>query len=163
VTALRATSPNAARWRRRRDVATTARIMSRVPRTDTKPEIALRRALWRRGLRGWRLDVASLPGRPDVCFARAKLAVFVDGAFWHGHPSKFHAGVAGPYWDEKIWGNRLRDRRTNRELRRLGWHVVRVWDFEVAKDAVGVADRVALLYDARVDEVAGDLVRDGVR
>src|SRR3954469_23963555 len=66
--------------------------MSRIRRRDTKPELALRRALWRAGLRGYRVDKKTLPGRPDVAWGRARLAVFVDGAFWHGHPSAFTPG-----------------------------------------------------------------------
>src|SRR5687767_11864226 len=98
-----------AQWRRRRATSSTSRIMSGVRRTGTRPELALRRALRAEGLRGYRVDARGLPGRPDIAFTRIRLAVFVDGAFWHGHPSKFQLGIAGRYWDEKIRGNQLRD------------------------------------------------------
>lgn len=114
------------------------------------------------GLRGYRVDARGLPGRPDIAFSRARLAIFVDGAFWHGHRSRYRRGIAGPYWDDKIAGNRLRDRRANSELRRLGWNVLRVWDFEVAEDAVAIARRVAQLYRSGLGERDGDLVREGV-
>jgi len=59
------------------------------------------------------------------------LAVFVDGAFWHGHPSKFQAGKSGRFWDEKIERNRARDRAVDRALDDQGWRVARLWDFEI--------------------------------
>lgn len=116
--------------------------MSRVKNRDTKPELALRRALWAIGLRGWRCHRRDLPGRPDIAFGPAKLAVFVDGAFWHGHPSKYKPGRSGEFWDRKIAGNVVRDDRANAELAAIGWNVIRLWDFEVMEDPVGAASRV---------------------
>lgn len=136
--------------------------MRAVRRAHTRPELALRRALGAAGLRGYRIDAGGLPGRPDIAFTRARLAVFVDGAFWHGHPSRFRPGIAGPYWDAKIAENRLRDRRVNSALRRLGWRVLRVWDFEIAEDAVTIAGRVAKLYRSGLGEGEGDVVRERV-
>ena len=104
--------------------------MSRVRTKDTAPEIALRRALWASGVRGWRLHPKDLPGKPDLVFRRARLSVFVDGAFWHGHPDYYH-GQSGAFWDAKIARNRERDRETNAALRELGWTVLRLWDFEI--------------------------------
>jgi DNA mismatch endonuclease (patch repair protein) len=77
------------------------------------------------------------------------LAVFVDGAFWHGHPSRHRVGRSGAYWDEKIAKNVERDRRVDAELRALGWRVIRVWDFEVKRDldAVVLTVRSALSGD----------------
>lgn len=112
-------------------------LMARVRTRNTAPEVALRRALWREGVRGWRLH-RPLPGRPDLAFGRARVAVFVDGAFWHGHPDYYH-GQSGTFWDEKIARNRARDERVNAELAELGWKVVRLWDFEVARDPSGCA------------------------
>lgn len=137
--------------------------MAAIGRANTRPEVTLRRALWAVGLRGWRSDTSRLPGRPDVTFARARLALFVDGAFWHGHPSKYRRGIAGDYWDAKIRGNRLRDRRADRSLRRLGWGVMRVWDFEVTENAVSIARRVRALYDARRRQVERERMRERVR
>ena len=119
-----------------------SRIMGRIKSRDTKPELALRRALWAIGVRGWRCHRRDLPGRPDVAFGPAKLAVFVDGAFWHGHPSKYKAGQSGEFWDRKIAENAARDRRANAELAALGWTVIRLWDFEVLKDPLEAASRV---------------------
>jgi DNA mismatch endonuclease (patch repair protein) len=119
--------------------------MSRVHRRDTAPEMLLRRALWRRGVRGWRVDAAGLPGRPDLAFRRAHVAVFVDGGFWHGHPSRFRPGQSGAYWDDKIQRNRDRDHRANQELATQGWRVLRLWDFEVVRDPDQAARRVETL------------------
>jgi DNA mismatch endonuclease (patch repair protein) len=89
-------------------------LMSRVRTRDTGPEVALRHALYAAGLRGWRLH-GRLPGRPDLVFGRARLCVFVDGAFWHGHPD-FYWGQSGEFWDQKIGRTRERDQRVTREL-----------------------------------------------
>jgi DNA mismatch endonuclease (patch repair protein) len=118
--------------------------MSRVKTRDTAPEMTLRRALWAAGLRGWRLHPRQVPGRPDLAWIGRQIAVFVDGAFWHGHPD-YYWGQSGKFWDEKIGRNRNRDVKVNRELRDAGWTVLRFWDFEVDRDeescvrAVGAA------------------------
>ena len=97
-------------------------------------EMALRRALRKEGLLGYRVNFKALPGAPDVAFTRWRVAVFVDGAFWHGHPRKFPETKMSEYWCKKIERNRRRDRRVSGELRTLGWRVVRLWDFEVETD-----------------------------
>lgn len=119
-----------------------SRIMGLVKNRDTEPELALRRALWAIGVRGWRCHRGDLPGRPDIAFGPAKLAVFVDGACWHGHPSKYKHGQSGEFWDRKIAANIARDSRVNAELAAIGWTVIRLWDFEVMKDPPGAASRV---------------------
>ncbi|MBA2740506.1 MAG: very short patch repair endonuclease [Actinobacteria bacterium] len=114
--------------------------MARVRTRDTAPEIALRRALYAAGLRGWRLH-RRLPGRPDLAFGRARVCVFVDGAFWHGHPDVYH-GQSGEFWDRKIARNRDRDARVDAELADRGWSVLRIWDFEVEQDPTECVRRV---------------------
>ena len=116
-------------------------LMARVRTRNTGPEVALRRALHAAGVRGWRLHRA-LPGRPDLTFGRARLCVFVDGAFWHGHPD-YYRGQSGEFWDRKIARNRERDESVNRELADQGWRVLRLWDFEVERDPAACARRVA--------------------
>jgi len=116
--------------------------MSRVKTKDTAPEVALRQALWGAGVRGWRLHPSRIPGRPDLAWIGRRLAVFVDGAFWHGHPDHYW-GQSGAFWDAKIERNRRRDERVTRELVEQGWTVLRFWDFEVEQavqrcvDAIG--------------------------
>jgi len=119
-----------------------SRVMARVKGRDTQPELRLRRALWALGVRGWRCHRRNLPGSPDLAFGRARLAVFVDGGFWHGHPSKYWPGRTSPYWDAKIARNKARDASVNQELEDLGWRVLRLWDFEVNADPVRAAEQV---------------------
>jgi DNA mismatch endonuclease (patch repair protein) len=113
---------------------------------DTKPELALRRALRSVGLR-YRIDVAALPGRPDLVIPAARLAVFCDGDFWHGRNlkrrlQKLAAGHNAPYWVSKIKGNVDRDRRTDRLLRDAGWNVLRFWESDVLANPERLAKAV---------------------
>ena len=112
--------------------------MQRQARASTAPEVALRRALHRRGLR-FRLHVPLLEGRArtvDVVLARHRLAVFVDGCFWHACPRHGTLPKANrTFWEAKLARNRSRDRDTDRRLRAKGWRVVRVWEHEAADDA----------------------------
>src|SRR5262245_4209314 len=110
---------------------TRSRVMSRIRSRDTKPELAIRRGLWAHGVRGLRCHARELPGKPDLAFTRWRVAVFVDSAFFHGHPEHFTFGKSGEYWDAKIARNQERDRLANDALRNDGWEVVRFWDFEI--------------------------------
>ncbi|GGL37800.1 hypothetical protein GCM10011588_60580 [Nocardia jinanensis] len=116
--------------------------MSRQRRAHTAPELALRRELHRRGLRYF-VDRAPLRGqrrRADLVFPRRRIAVYVDGCFWHRCPD--HATDPknnATWWAEKLAGNVARDRATDAALRAAGWQVVRIWEHE---DPVLAADRV---------------------
>lgn len=123
--------------------------MARVKGRDTGPELALRRALWQLGVRGWRCHRHGLPGKPDLAFGRARLAVFVDGGFWHGHPRKWWPGRSGDYWDAKIARNIDRDRRVDAELAAAGWRVLRLWDFDVVRDPKAAAETVFAKLEAQ--------------
>lgn len=127
--------------------------MARIRSKDTKPELALRRALWAAGVRGWRCHPRGVPGKPDVAFTRWRVAVFVDGRFWHGHPDFFTFGKSGEYWDKKIRRTQERDLAATEALVAAGWTVLRLWDFEVEDDAarcVGVvAAALAAAHRAR--------------
>lgn len=102
-------------------------------RRDTRPELALRSELHRRGLR-FRVDFAPVQGlrcRPDVVFTRARVAVFVDGCFWHSCPVHGTRPTAnGAWWAAKLDGNRARDRWNDAALAAEGWHVIRIWEHE---------------------------------
>jgi DNA mismatch endonuclease (patch repair protein) len=116
----------------------TSRRMSRQRTRDTQPEILLRRELHRRGLR-YRVD-SPLPGMPrrraDILFTRAKVAVFVDGCFWHGCPEhKTAPANNGAWWAAKLARNVERDQETSARLTSLGWTVLRVWEHEDMKHA----------------------------
>ncbi|MEU6913164.1 very short patch repair endonuclease [Streptomyces olindensis] len=105
---------------------------------DTKPERLLRSALHRKGLR-YRVGIRPVPGlrrTADVVFPKAKVAVFVDGCFWHGCPEHHRpARKRGSFWKKKIEGNRDRDAATNVALHEAGWTVVRVWEHEDVDEA----------------------------
>jgi DNA mismatch endonuclease (patch repair protein) len=113
--------------------AQTSSRMSRQARRDTKPEIELRRRLHRLGYR-YRVN-SPLPGMPrrraDVTFTAKRVAVFVDGCFWHGCPEHSTSPRNnGAWWAEKLRRNVERDRETDSYLRRAGWTVVRIWEHE---------------------------------
>lgn len=119
--------------------------MKRQARRDTAPELALRRELWRRGLR-YRLDRAVLPGlrrRPDIVFGPRRVAVFVDGCFWHSCPD--HATIPKAnrdWWLAKLQRNVERDRDTDQRLEDAGWVVIRVWEHEDARTAADLISGV---------------------
>jgi DNA mismatch endonuclease (patch repair protein) len=123
--------------------------MSRLGRRDTLPERAIRSELHRRGLR-FRVDRAPLPGlrsRADIVFGPARVAVYVDGCFWHSCPEHGTKPKANAeWWDQKLRRNRERDAETDRALREHGWEVVRIWEHE---DPVEAAERVWKLVRAR--------------
>ena len=115
-------------------------------RRDTRPELALRRELHRRGMR-YRVDYPPVPGlrcRADVVFTRARLAIFVDGCFWHGcreHRSLPVSNAA--FWKQKIEATARRDSQQAAWLRAAGWSVIRVWEHDVPERALQVIlDRV---------------------
>lgn len=116
--------------------------MGRVRSKDTGPERALKAALCAQGVRGWRCHVSSVPGTPDLCWKGLGIAVFVDSAWWHGHPSHWTPGRHPPNWDEKIAANRRRDEEVNRQLEDAGWTVIRIWDFELENDLAAAVTRV---------------------
>lgn len=117
-------------------------LMSKVRSFDTKPERILRSALHRAGYR-FRKHVTWLPGRPDVVFARARVAVFVDGDFWHGYRFPKWRSTVPEYWQAKIDRNRARDRLNFARLRRQGWQVLRLWEHEIYADPAHCVARVA--------------------
>jgi DNA mismatch endonuclease, patch repair protein len=111
------------------DQATRSRIMASVPQRNTKPEMLLRRALHAMGLR-YRVHVASLPGRPDIVFARRRVALFVHGCYWHGHQCRFGTLPSSrrSFWEAKFAANRARDATALVQLRDLGWRTLVVWE-----------------------------------
>lgn len=112
---------------------------------DTKPELRLRRLLHARGLR-YRVATRPLPEArwtADIVFTRAKVAVFVDGCYWHGCPEHFSAPKRNPeYWGHKIEKNRERDRKFSEVLENAGWTVIRAWEHEDPADVAVHVERV---------------------
>lgn len=143
--------------------AATSQRMSRIARTDTAPELALRRALHSRG---WRYFVdRTIEGtrcRPDLSFPRLRVAVFVDGCFWHY--CEEHAQLPrrnGDYWLDKLLGNRRRDVTTTSRLERAGWSVVRVWEHEPLREAAGKVEAELLSARRRLGVSHGPAERTG--
>lgn len=130
--------------------------MAAVRNKDSKAELALRRALHTRGLR-YRLHAKDVPGRPDVVFRQRRVAVFVDGDYWHGNAWRLR-GLASleemfptnrDFWVKKIEGNMARDREVSQTLTEQGWTVIRVWESDVLADPQAAADRVEQALRAR--------------
>lgn len=114
---------------------------------DTGHERLLRSLLWREGLR-YRKNVRTLPGKPDIVFPAARIAVFCDGDFWHGRDwqrlsKKLRTGTNASYWIPKIRTNRNRDRRNDRLLKKEGWTVIRVWETDIHRNPQQAAQAVA--------------------
>lgn len=116
----------------------THRIMSAIKSKNTKPELKLRKALWGQGFR-YRVNMKNLPGKPDIVFTKAKVIVFCDGDFWHGH----NWAVRGlnsldeeleqytPFWKDKITRNINRDKQVTELLTDEGWTVIRIWESDI--------------------------------
>ncbi|WP_421995865.1 very short patch repair endonuclease [Reyranella sp.] len=123
------------------------RIMQSVQTRNTGPELAVRRLLHAEGYR-FRLHRRDLPGSPDIVFPGRRAVIFVNGCFWHGHSCKKGRlpKSRNEYWDDKIAGNRARDRRKRTELTRLGWRVHDVWQCQI-KDPVALARRLRKFLD----------------
>lgn len=115
--------------------------MAAIRSKNTKPELAMRTALRAAGATGYRLHRKDLPGRPDIAFLRWKVAVFVDGAYWHGHPDHIRPDTS-PYWVEKMARNRARDAAADAALSETGWKVIRIWDTDVQADIAVCQQRV---------------------
>lgn len=128
----------------RNDVMTSeqrSRCMSNIKGKNTKPELKLRKALWSKGYR-YRLH-ASLLGRPDIIFPRQKLAIFVDGCFWHGCPVHGTSPKTNAeFWENKIKGNVERDRKITGQLTSDGWMVMRFWEHEINKNLDNIVENI---------------------
>lgn len=111
------------------DAAARSRNMAAVRSRDTKPELMIRRALHAAGLR-YRLDVRSLPGRPDIVLPRHRAAVFVHGCFWHRHECEMFRWPESraEFWREKLDGNAARDERAAQALNEAGWRRAVIWE-----------------------------------
>jgi DNA mismatch endonuclease (patch repair protein) len=113
-------------------------------RGNRSTEWRLRAMLVHRAVRGWKLHPGNVLGVPDFFFRFEKLAVFVDGCFWHGCPKCGHIPKSNTeYWQRKIDGNRKRDRRVTKELRKTGYKVIRIWECEVRSNPGHCAKRIS--------------------
>lgn len=128
------------------DAVSRSANMARIRGKDTGPEVALRRALWQAGLR-YRLGMRVEGARPDLTFPQARLVVFVDGCFWHGCPLHYvRPRTKEEFWALKLAVNTHRDRRQTVLLRSSGWHVIRVWEHELAEDLDRTVEAIRVAY-----------------
>lgn len=128
-------------------------VMARIKGKNTGPEQMVTAALAELGL-SWESHAPDLPGRPDFVFRSARVALFVDGDFWHGWRFPQWRDKLSAKWEAKIDGNRRRDVRNHRRLRRMGWKVVRLWEHQVAADiGACTATVIRLLEESSPDAV----------
>jgi DNA mismatch endonuclease (patch repair protein) len=130
-----------------------SRVKSANRRQDTMHEVLLRTQLWHLGLR-FRKNVITLPGKPDIVFSRAKVAVFCDGDFWHGRDwqsrqQKLSRGTNSSYWLAKIASNIERDTRNTSLLKKAGWRVIRLWETDVKRNPLAAAMRIRKIVESR--------------
>jgi DNA mismatch endonuclease (patch repair protein) len=139
--------------RKKRTKNVTHKIMSSIPSRNTRPEIALRKELFSRGFR-YRVNYKKLIGKPDIVFTKVRLAIFVDGDFWHGNNWRLRGYDSfddelshySEYWQKKLIDNIDRDKRVNKQLARDGWIVLRYWESDIKKDLNKVANEIEHWY-----------------
>lgn len=125
-----------------------SRLMSNVKGKDNQYEMAIRSELHKRGFR-FRKHLKKIPGSPDIIFTRAKVAVFIDGDFWHGYRFPQWKHKLKPFWREKISTNRNRDQNNFKKLREMGWKVIRIWQHDIENDSNSCVNRISESVIAR--------------
>jgi DNA mismatch endonuclease (patch repair protein) len=107
-----------------------SKVMSANKAKNTKPELALRKALWTYGIKGYRINWKKVPGRPDIAFPGRKLAIFVNGCFWHRCPTCNYVLPKHntEFWKNKFEKNVQRDENKKNQLVNLGWNVLVIWE-----------------------------------
>ena len=138
-----------------RNPKVTSRIMSCIRSKNTRPEIVLGKILWRHGIR-YRKHY-KITGQPDFVIVSRRIAIFVDGDFWHGHNWKLRGfkdleaelSTYKPFWVNKIRNNIARDLKVNNSLRRDKWAIVRVWESELKKNPDKAIRRIQKIYKSR--------------
>jgi DNA mismatch endonuclease Vsr len=120
--------------------------MSRIKGKNTTPEIKLRKILFSHGIRGYRVHYP-LPGKPDIVFIRKRIAIFVDGCFWHKCPQCYREpDIRKEFWVSKIQGNVERDNKINEILMNQGWTVIRFWEHDIRKNPNQVLEKLFRYY-----------------
>ncbi len=123
----------------------TSRVMSANKGKNTKPELALRKALWQSNIRGYRLNWKKVPGRPDIAFPGKKIAIFVNGCFWHRCPTcNYQLPKQNiEFWKSKFDKNIIRDESKTNLLITLGWNVIIVWECEIKQNVEKVISKIS--------------------
>ena len=132
----------------------TSRVMSANKAKNTKPEIALRKALWSEGYKGYRLNWKNVPGRPDIAYPGKKIAIFVNGCYWHRCPK---CDLPLPktntiFWKEKFEKNVKRDKKKNDELLSLNWIVLVFWECDIKSDISNSIQKIKKVLYAQKKE-----------
>lgn len=145
-----------------RDPQVTHKIMSSIRSKNTRPEMLLRKALWRKNMR-YRVNYKGLPGKPDIVFTKKKIVIFCDGDFWHGHnwalrglPS-LDEELKGysDFWRQKIINNVERDITITKDLTSMGWTVIRIWESDIKKDVWKCVDLIEdVIFDSMIKSYA---------
>lgn len=117
---------------------TVSRIMSANKRKDTKPELLFRHELWKNSIKGYRLHWNKIPGRPDLVFVNKKIAIFINGCYWHRCP---HCNLPIPktntsFWINKFNANVKRDQKKIDDLKALGWQPLVIWECELEQNPI---------------------------
>jgi DNA mismatch endonuclease (patch repair protein) len=133
--------------------------MSRIRGRDTSPELKLRSALWRQGLR-YRVNARIDGVRPDILFVTRRLAIFVDGCFWHGCPAHYvRPRSASEFWSNKLVTNVERDRAQTLRLLHSGWDILRYWEHEINNNLQYVTSEIIAVYEG---EKSHDILKNRV-
>jgi DNA mismatch endonuclease (patch repair protein) len=122
----------------------TSKVMRSNKAKNTKPEVILRKALWGKGLRGYRLHPKRLPGRPDITFGKDRVAIFINGCFWHRCPT---CDLPLPksntsFWKKKFDANAARDQKKVKALEDIGWVTITIWECDITSKVVECVRRV---------------------
>lgn len=131
----------------------TSKIMSANKAKNTRPEIAFRKVLWENGIRGYRLHFKKVPGSPDIAFPRKKIAIFINGCFWHRCPycspriPKSHS----TFWIEKFERNVARDKHTIQLLQRSNWKTIILWECQIKHDIDKCIKNVKTILNDQLD------------
>ncbi len=123
--------------------------MSRIKSSNTLIELKFRKYIWKNGLRGYRLK-SKILGKPDIYFPKQKLAIFIDGCFWHKCPIDFIRPISkNDYWDKKIANNISRDRKITKKLKREGVKVIRFWEHEIENNLEKCYSKLRMFYEEK--------------
>lgn len=121
--------------------------MQNIRSTNTLPERMIMKEIRKKKIYFGR-NLKSLPGKPDLVFRKQKVAVFIDSDFWHHNTKKFVMPKSNKaYWEQKIRANKLRDNKVNRQLKKLGWTVIRIWESTIKKDITKCLEKIFALLN----------------
>lgn len=129
----------------------TSKVMKANKGKGTHPELIVRKALWNAGMRGYRVNWKKAPGRPDICFPGRRIAIFVNGCFWHRCPkcSTSLPKTNSAFWKKKFELNVKRDNVKLKALKELGWLTLTIWECETKRDLALVVARISRLLERR--------------